>query len=78
MNPRQLYQPLLERTLENYQVQYLARSYDFGKESLVAQMLVKKINQEMDTAEKVIGIKRVKPFELYLEAHRQEIVLPLF
>jgi len=78
MNQRHLYQPLLERTLENYQVQYLARRYDFGKESLVAQMLVKKINQEMDTAEKAIGIKRVKPFELYLEVHRQETILPLF
>jgi len=78
MNRHELYRPLLERTLENYQVQHLARRYDFGKESLVAQMLVKKINQEMDTTEKAIGIKRVKPFELYLEAHRQETVLPLF
>lgn len=78
MNTRELYQPLMDRTLENYQVQYLARRYDFGKESLVAYLLVKKINQQIDAAEAAIGIKRVKPFELYLKQGRRETILPLF
>jgi hypothetical protein len=39
MNRHEFYRPLGERTLVNYQVQYLARRYDFGKESLVARLL---------------------------------------
>jgi hypothetical protein len=40
-----LYRPLLERSVENYLVQHLARNYDFGKESRVASLLVRKTVQ---------------------------------
>lgn len=78
MNRHKLYRPLLERTLENYQVQHLARRYDFGKESLIAHLLVKEINSQVERAEEAIGIKRVKPFELYLKKGHSDAALPLF
>jgi len=78
VNRYELYRPLTERTLENYQVQYLARRYDFGKESLIAHLLIKEINARMDKAEAAVGIWRVHPFELYLQKGRQETALPLF
>lgn len=72
MNRRELYRPLLDRTLENYQAQYLARKYDFGKESLVAHLLIKEINFRMDEADATLKIKRVKPFKLYVREGRRE------
>ncbi|PNR96605.1 DUF1670 domain-containing protein [Petrotoga sp. 9PWA.NaAc.5.4] len=78
VNRREIYGPLEERTVENYQVQYLARRYDFGKESRIATMLVKRINEEITKAEKAVGISRVKPFEMYLKKGKKQITLPLF
>ena len=78
MNRRELYRPLTERTLEHCQVNYLARKYDFGKESRVAHLIVSEINSHMDKAEKALGIKRVKPFELFFRQGRKEVILPLF
>jgi len=78
MNRHEIYRPLTERTLENYQIQYLARRYDFGKKSLIAYLLVKEINEKMDKAEAQIGIWRVHPFELYFKKGRRETSLPLF
>jgi hypothetical protein len=75
---REKYQPLMERTLENYQVQHLSRKYDFGKESLVARLLVREINKNMDAAEASIAVARVKPFCLYIKKGKKEVVLPLF
>lgn len=78
MNRSELYHPLTERTLENYQVQYLARRYDFTKESLVAHLLVTEINARMEEAEAQLGIERVKPFELYIRKGKKDLRLPLF
>lgn len=78
MNRHEIYRPLLDRTLENYQVQYLARKYDFGKESLVAHLLVKEINSRMEKAETALGMERVSSFELLIRRGQQEIRLPLF
>lgn len=78
MNRKELYRPLVERTLENYQVQYLARKYDFGKESLVARLLVQEINHRMEQTEAALGIDRVKPFELYIRRGQRRARLPLF
>ena len=78
MNRRELYRPLLERTLVNYQVQYLARKYDFGKESLVARLLVEEIDRRMEETETILGIERVKPFELYAQKAQSQARLPLF
>jgi len=78
MNRHELYRPLLERTLENYQAQYLARRYDFGKESLIARLLVKEINRRMEETEAALGIDRVKPFELYVCRGQRQARLPLF
>ncbi|WP_028991143.1 hypothetical protein [Thermacetogenium phaeum] len=47
MNRHEFYRPLAERTLLNYQVQYLAHRY-FGKESPVARLLVEEINRRME------------------------------
>lgn len=77
MNRHEIYRPLLDRTLENYQAQYLARKYDFGKESLVAHLLIKEINRRMDEADATLAIRRVRPFELYVRKGRREAGLPL-
>jgi hypothetical protein len=73
-----LYRPLLERSLLNYQVQYLARNYDFGKQSRVAALIVEQVNAQMEQAEAELGIRRVPPFHLYLKWKGQELFLPLF
>jgi len=78
MNRHEFYRPLVERTLVNYQVQYLARRYDFGKESLVARLLVEEINRRMEETESVLGIERVRPFELYVQKAQNQARLPLF
>ena len=78
MNRREFYRPLVERTLVNYQSQYLARKYDFGKESLVARLLVEEINRRMEEIESLLGIERVKPFELYVQKGQTQARLPLF
>lgn len=78
MDRYEKYRPLIERTLENYQVQHLARKYDFTKESLVSRLLVAEINKNMEAAEASIGITRVKPFCLYVKKGTKEAVLPLF
>lgn len=78
MNRREIYRPLLDRTLENYQVQYLARKYDFGRESLVAHLLVQEINRRMNEAEAALAIERVQPFELYICRGPWGARLPLF
>ena len=73
-----LYRPLLERSLLNYQVQYLARHYDFGKQSRVAALIVEEVNLQMQKAEAQLGIRRVAPFHMYLKWKGQELFLPLF
>jgi len=73
-----LYRPLLERSVVNYQVQYLARNYDFGKQSRVAALIVEQVNAQMEQAEAQLGIRRVAPFHLYLKWKAQELFLPLF
>jgi hypothetical protein len=78
MNKRELYRPLTERTLENYQLNYLARKYDFGKESRIACLIISEINRRMDKVECELGIKRVRPFELYVRVGRKDVMLPLF
>jgi len=66
VNRQQLYQPLLERNLENYQIQHLARRYDFGKESRIAALIVAEVNRRMDEVEACLGVQRARPFELFL------------
>lgn len=78
MDKYEIYRPLVERTLQNYQMQHLARKYDFGKESLVSKLMVEHINKVMDEAEKSLGIFRVKPFYLYLKNKDKIAILPLF
>ena len=73
-----LYRPLLERSVLNYQVQYLARHYDFGKQSRVAALIVEEVNAQMEQAEGKLGIRRVPPFHLYLKWKGQELFFPLF
>ena len=73
-----LYQPLLERSLLNYQVQYLARNYDFGKQSRVAALIVAEVNTQIEKAEAQLGIRRVQPFHLYLKWKGQDLFFPLF
>ena len=73
-----LYRPLLERSLVNYQVQYLARNYDFGKQSRVAALIVEQVNAKMEQTEAELGIRRVAPFHLYLRWKAQELLFPLF
>ncbi len=80
MNRHEIYRPLLERTLENFQLQHLARRFDFGSESRVAAILVHEVNSRMDEVEGALGMKRVKPFELYLKngtRNGEDLILPL-
>jgi hypothetical protein len=78
MNRHELYRPLLERTLENLQLQHLARFFDFGCQSRVAAVLVREINIRLDEVESTLGIRRVRPFELYLKCNGKDVMLPLF
>ena len=78
MNRREIYKPITQRSLENYQVSYLANKYDFSKQSLIALMLVDEVNKKMSNAEAVIGIERVKPYHLYIKKDTKEAILPLF
>src|SRR5674476_1587089 len=78
MNRREIYKPIAQRSLENYQVSYLANKYDFSKQSLIALMLVDEVNKKMSNAEAVIGIERVKPYHLYIKKDTKEAILPLF
>ncbi|MEX0973950.1 MAG: hypothetical protein WD024_01170 [Bacillota bacterium] len=78
MNRHDIYRPLLERNLENYQAQYLARRYDFGKESRIAALIVAEVNRRLDEVETCLGVQRARPFELCLRQRGQEVTLPLF
>jgi len=78
VNRHELYRPLMERTLENYQVQYLARRYDFGRESRIAALIVAEVNRRMDEMEARLGVQRARPFELCLHRGGRDVTLPLF
>lgn len=73
-----LYGALLQRSLLSYQVQYLARHYDFGKQSRVAALIVEEVNRQMQQAEEKLGVHRVQPFQLYLKWKGQDLLFPLF
>jgi len=73
-----LYRPLLERSLLNYQVQYLALNYDFGKQSRVAALIVEEVNTQIKKTETQLGIHRIPPFHLYLRWGTVDLAFPLF
>lgn len=56
-----IYRPLLDRTVENYQVQHLVRKFDFGKESRIARLIVQAINAAVEQEEANLRITRVRP-----------------
>ncbi len=78
MNRHELYRPLLERTLKSFQLRHLAQRFDFGAQSRVALVLVREINARLDEADASMGFRRVRPFELYVRRHGQDLILPLF
>jgi len=78
VNREELYRPLLERTLQNYQLQHLARCYDFGKESRIAALIVAEVNRRMDEVEARLGVQRARPFELCVHRGGRDVTLPLF
>jgi hypothetical protein len=83
MNPMRdnycyLYGPLMERSLVNFQVQHLARDYDFGKQSRVAALIVGEVNFRMGEVERRLGVQRIRPFHLYLRWRGVDLELPLF
>jgi hypothetical protein len=59
-------------------VQYMARRYDFGKESRVAHLIVNEVNARMDQAEGLLGLSRARPFELSIKRGQKHVALPLF
>jgi hypothetical protein len=61
-----IYRPLLDRTVENYQVQHLVRKFDFGKELRIARLIVQAINAAVEQEEANLRITRVRPFELFV------------
>jgi len=78
VNHRNLYQPIIDRSLINYQIQYLARNYDFGKQSRIAALIVQEVNSGIEKIEQELGIQRVHPFHLYTKWRGVKIGLPLF
>ena len=78
MDKRKQYRPLVIKTVENFQIQHLARKFDFSKESRIARLIVLMVNETMEKEERKIGIKRVKPFELYIKIQSEDFRLPLF
>lgn len=77
-NRRYLYQPLIERSLRNFQVQYLARNYDFGKQSRIATLIVEEVNSRIEKVEQKLTIRRIRPFHLYIKWGGVGLGLPLF
>jgi len=77
-NYRYLYGPLMERSLVNFQVQHLARNYDFGKQSRVAALIVEEVNSRMGEVERRLGVQRIYPFHLYFRWRGEDLALPLF
>ena len=71
-----IYRPLLDRTVENYQVQHLARKFDFGTESRIASPIVQAINAAVEQEEANLRITRVRPYELFVTATTQSVCLP--
>jgi len=78
VDKREQYRPLMLRTIENYQVEYLSRKFDFSKESRIARLIVQEINEAMSVVEKKLNIVRVKPFELFIQRSWRKIKFPLF
>ena len=68
-----IYRPLQDRTVENYQVQHLVRKFDFAKESRIARLIVQAINAAVEQEEAKMRITRVRPFELFVTANRQSV-----
>jgi hypothetical protein len=71
------YRAMQDRTIENVQVEHLARKFDMSKESRIAHLLVKHINQKVDELEGHLGVLRVRPFELYYRYKQKQLTLPL-
>lgn len=78
MDRRKQFRPFLLRTIENYQVEHLSRKFDFSKESRIARLIVKQINEAVSAVERKLKIERVKPFELLIQKSWEKIALPLF
>ena len=73
-----IYRHLLDRTVENYQVQHLERKFDIGKETRIARLIVKAKNATIKQEEANLRITRVRPLELFVSANRHSVCLPLF
>jgi hypothetical protein len=74
---QKLFGPLLERTLENAQIQHLATRYDLSKESKLARAIVTTVNQVLDREERRRQIRRVHTGELLLHTKRGPLLLPI-
>lgn len=77
MNRQLVYRPLLDRNLLHFQLQHLARRYDFSPQSRVARLLVETVNDRMTEAETALGVRRIPPWTLFLHTRRGPVLLPL-
>ena len=69
--------PMLERTVENAQIRLLATRYDLSSDSVLADEIVRYVNQRLDEEEKARGVVRVRPGELFLKTPHGDLILPL-
>lgn len=74
---QKLFGPLLERSLENAQVQHLATHYDLSRDSRLAKAIVREVNEVLDREERRRQIQRVCTGELLLETRRGPLLLPI-
>jgi hypothetical protein len=68
---------MLERTMENAQVQHLAEHYDLSRDSRLARAIVRYTNETLDAEERRRQVVRVRPGELLLETGRGPLILPV-
>jgi hypothetical protein len=74
---QEVFGPMAERTLENVQVRHLVEAYDFSRDSRLARIIVRHVNQVLDADERRRQVQRVRPGELLLRTRRGPLVLPL-
>ncbi len=74
---QKLFGPMLERNLENAQVQHLVTHYDLSRDSRLAKAIVREVNEVLDREERRRQIQRVRTGELLLETGRGALILPI-
>ena len=72
-----VYQPMLQRTVENAQLRLLYQQYDLLHGSRLAAAIVREVNQAAGADEQRRGVQRVRPGEILLRTGRGPVLFAL-